>query len=212
MNDSNLVLCPKGHYYDASKNATCPYCASMGTPADATVYEGVMKGALSDEGKNKTLPETKPEGADGKTLTDIVKEGKSTVWDDGDTTIPVGVLEGGREPVVGWLVALNGGSKGISFPLKANRNFIGRGQKSDVALTDDVSVSRNKHAVVIYEPHERCFIAQPGESKELYYLNGKVVLNNETLKAYDVLEIGKTRLVFVPLCGSQFSWEDQNWY
>ena len=53
-----------------------------------------------------------------------------------------------------------------------------------------------KHAIIIYEPHERTFIAQPGESSELYYLNGKVVLNNEILKSHDVLEIGSAKLLF----------------
>ena len=42
----------------------------------------------------------------------------------------------------------------------------------------------------------------------MYYLHGKVVLNNEILKSHDVLEIGNTKLLFVPLCGESFSWED----
>ena len=77
-----------------------------------------------------------------------------------------------------------------------------------IPLSTDASVSREKHAIIIYEPHERTFIAQPGESSELYYLNGKVVLNNEILKSHNVLEIGNTKLLFVPLCGESFSWED----
>ena len=78
----------------------------------------------------------------------------------------------------------------------------------DVILGGDTSVSREKHAVVIYEPQGKIFIAQPGESRELFYLNGKVVLNNEMLNSNDVVAIGNTKLMLIPCCGEKFSWDD----
>ncbi len=114
----------------------------------------------------------------------------------------------GTEPVVGWLVAIEGSYFGESFRLKTGRNFVGRSPEMDVQLSLDNSVSRQKHAIIIYEPKARKFIAQPGDSRELFYLNDEVVLNNMVMKAYDVLTIGETRLLLAPLCGEQFSWEE----
>ena len=78
----------------------------------------------------------------------------------------------------------------------------------DVCLIGDLSVSRERHAIVIYEPKTKIFIAQAGDSHELFYLNDKVVLNNEALSAYDVLTVGNEKLIFIPLCGEKFCWED----
>ena len=78
----------------------------------------------------------------------------------------------------------------------------------DIVLASDKTVSRKRHAIVLYDPHSRIFVAQPGESRELFYINDKVVLRNEQLNIYDKLLIGKTELVFFPLCGEKFAWED----
>lgn len=110
--------------------------------------------------------------------------------------------------MVGWLTCTEGEYYGQSFTLKSGRNFIGRNPGMDVVLSGDLSVSRDRHAVVIYEPKTKIFIAQPGDSHELFYLNDKVVLNNEVLSPYDVLTIGNEKLLFIPLCGEKFCWED----
>jgi hypothetical protein len=114
----------------------------------------------------------------------------------------------GTEPVVGWLVCISGDYYGRSFELKSGRNFIGRSAMNDISLSSDVRVSRERHAIIIYEPVEKCFIAQAGESRELCYLNGKVVLSNSPMKAYDILTVGNEKLMFIPFCGSEFCWED----
>ena len=113
------------------------------------------------------------------------------------------------EPVVGWLVCIKGDAFGKSFTLKSGKNFIGRDRKMDVALTGDKSVSRQCHAIILYDPKSKMFLVQPGTSRELFYLNDKVVLGVEAVQSNDILSIGKTDLMFIPLCGSQFCWEDQ---
>lgn len=76
----------------------------------------------------------------------------------------------------------------------------------DVALTKDGTVSRNKHAIILYEPKANIFIVQPGEAKELFYLNGQVVLQAQQINPYDVIALGKTKLLFIPLCSDKFTW------
>lgn len=111
-------------------------------------------------------------------------------------------------PCTGWLVAVNGSHVGQDFRLKAGKNFIGRDLSMDIALDGDRSVSRNKHAILVYEPKQHLYMIQPGESSELVYLNNEVVLNPTGIKAYDTITVGEINLLFIPLCGSKFNWND----
>ncbi|SEF58318.1 FHA domain-containing protein [Eubacterium ruminantium] len=124
----------------------------------------------------------------------------------------VGSKSGGVQinPVVGWLVVTEGEEKGLSKNLVVGKNFIGRDTSMDVVIKGDNSVSRIKHAIVLFEPNSRKFIAMPGDAHELFYVNGDVVLNSIELKAYDVLKLGKTELVFMPFCGENFTWVNED--
>lgn len=114
----------------------------------------------------------------------------------------------GIEPVVGWLVCIKGAYRGQSFKLKSGRNFIGRASNMDIVLAADQSVSRLRHAAVIYDPRSRSFIVAAGDARELCYLNGTLVVTSNLLKIHDVLSCGNTDLMLIPLCDEHFSWED----
>ncbi len=233
----NLKRCDKGHFYDVDKYPTCPHCAGGSgvdedmkkTEAygdDATVgynvpdNQGATLGStVAFNGSNMgiSLQETIMTGKatkanDLESFIQHVKENPTTPADDVEEeigkTIRHSSLDGNVEPVVGWLVCLNGQDVGKSFVLKSGRNFIGRGSKMDVVIDGDMSISREKHAIILYEPKKRVFLAQPGESKELFYVNDEVVLNVTALAPYDKLLIGKTELYFIPFCGEVFAWED----
>ena len=109
-------------------------------------------------------------------------------------------------PCVGWLVALGGAHIGTDFRLKVGKNFVGRSPQMDVALTEDKSVSRDKHAIVVYEPKEHLYLVQPGEASTLVYRNEQVVLSPVKLEAYDVITVGDVNLLFIPLCNKEFNW------
>lgn len=111
------------------------------------------------------------------------------------------------EPIVGWLVCIEGPSKGRSYNVYCGKNYIGRSNEMDICLAEDKTVSRSRHATVIYEPKARIFFATSGDSHELFYLNDQVVLSNVQLNDRDVLTIGKTSLVFVPFCDQRYGWE-----
>lgn len=119
------------------------------------------------------------------------------------------LFSAGVQPVVGWLVVLTGKMRGDSINIHTGRSFIGRGKSNDIVIDGDKSISREKHAVVVFEPKNQTFLLQPGSSRELFYLNGDVVLDTKELEAYDRIEIGKTKLLFIPLCGEKFSWDEE---
>lgn len=115
---------------------------------------------------------------------------------------------GAVEPVTGWLVCIKGESVGISYNLKAGKNTIGRSIEMNVALTEEISVSREKHAIIIFDPKNSKFYIQAGETDNLSYLNDEILMTVSELKAYDKIQLGAAEFIFVPFCSEKFSWND----
>ena len=209
----NLVRCEKGHFYDGDKFKTCPHCTADEDDRSVTIaaQEVQDKSLTQPQDEGKTMGSTAL-GTEKMSIQEAVSTVSTTTFVSGDDDMvkTTGIYSGtiGTEPVVGWLVAVNGVHFGQCFELKAGRNFIGRAREMDIRLEGDDSISRNKHAVVVYEPKSKIFIAQPGESRELFYVNDKVVLNNEQIHKNDILLLGKTKLMLIPCCDEQFCWED----
>lgn len=112
------------------------------------------------------------------------------------------------EPVVGWLVCTKGAHFGEAFFIYSGKNSIGRNTENRIAITEDNSISRSKHALIVYEPKKRNFFIQPGDSSGLTYLNDEYITESHMLTAKDVIELGDSSFIFVPLCGQDFSWEE----
>lgn len=201
-----LVKCPNGHYYDASRfGNNCPHCGMSGgvsTSADQTTVPLNLPDA--PQASNMTTePLTVPQPAAAPAVSQSEK--------DDDRTLPVtaDMLDGMVEktaPVVGWLVCTEGVNKGVDYRLHQGRNFVGRSPEMDVCIQNDNTVSRSSHAIVVYDPRSNVYLAQPGSSKELFYVNDKLVLNPVELQTMDLLSIGDTKLMFIPLCGEKFHW------
>lgn len=143
----------------------------------------------------------------GRTLADAVEatESKKT------TALPrtTAYYDIGKvDPPVGWLVCIRGIYTGRAFECKAGRNRIGRNLDMDICLSEDLSISRDVHAAIIYEPKNRIFYLQAGTSSGLTYRNGSLIFDHEELHAYDKVELGKTEFTFFPLCGEKFTWDD----
>ncbi len=227
----NLLKCNKGHFYDGDKFASCPFCAGS-QPSGDSVTVSLPSGGSNDvtmampaassepvtvasyNVPNEPVTQKSAAATPAVTFADAMQNAQnySAMPDDDNRTVSYysqkitqPVLQ---EPVVGWLVCTEGKYFGQSFNLKSGRNFIGRSASMDVCLDGENSVSRDRHAVIIYEPRERMFIAQPGDSRELFYINDDVVLDNVVLKPYDVISLGKVNLMIIPCCTKEFAWED----
>ena len=111
------------------------------------------------------------------------------------------------DPIVGWLVCVQGRRYGECFTIGAGKNSIGRGADNRISIAGDAQVSRSQHAYIIYEPRSRKFYLQPGNSSGLTYLNQQLVLLPELLKERDEIGLNESRFLFIPLCNESFSWE-----
>ena len=127
---------------------------------------------------------------------------------DDDLTVAVGGDDDGFRPIAGWLVCVDGPMKGQDYRFYAENNFIGRDKNSDICLAKDESISRQKHATISYDGRSGKYYYTPGTGRNLDSINGKTILNTVELHSKDVLEVGKTKLIFIALCGEKFSWKD----
>ena len=118
------------------------------------------------------------------------------------------VSKGSSEPIVGWLVCIKGIHLGDAFIIYSGKNSIGRSDDNRIVITGDNSISRSKHAFIVYEPKKRNFYLQPGDSSGLTYLNEEYITESKLLSSKDVIELGESKFIFIPLCGQDFSWEE----
>lgn len=194
----DMKRCNKGHFFDGEKYQSCPYCQPSGEAASPTAPV-TIPGTGTGKG-NAGIP--KPINVDPIPPTQPSPNGAGGVT--------IGIYKHKNvSPVVGWFVCIKGEHKGEDFTLRTGKNFIGRSREMDVVLSKDEAVSRNKHAIVLYDPKSNMFIAQPGESRELTYLNDAVLLNPQELHKNDVLTVGRSELMFIPFCSDTFKWEDE---
>lgn len=195
----NMTRCSKGHFYDKDQYKTCPHCANS---RDGGVTQPITTPNPPQKPNMVTCPNGHTYNADMYSSCPECKKNQSA------DNIPT-VAKYKKEPVAGWVVAIKGPHKGKDFVIKSGRNFIGRSDMMDICLGLDSSVSRNKHAVLVFEPRSCRFIVQPSESHELVYLNGDVLLESKDLKTGDIISLGNTDLMFVPFCSENFNWENQ---
>lgn len=204
--------CEKGHFYDADRFASCPHCANMaggmpqGNPTVTKTLDDQVTVTLGKPVQSEQMPQM-AQAVPAPQVVEVAAEIRAVTPFD-DEPVTQGFFKKDSDPVVGWLVCTKGVHKGEDFRLRAGRNFIGRGQNMDIKLTGENTVSRDKHAIVLYEPNQRIFLAQMGESHELVYLNGNLLMSNAQMKAYDRLQLGDAEMMLIPCCGETFDWQE----
>ena len=217
--------CEFGHYYDPSKYDRCPHCfaRSSGVEAEYTVAkrpvdERVMQAYDLDD---YDAPAPSPRAAAAAPVAPAAQAAPAAPqpaerpaapapMPEAEDSVTVARLarDTGINPPVGWLVQITGANKGKAYEVHAERNTIGRSSAMDICLKGDLGVSRDTNGVLSYNPRNRSFHLIPGEGKAILYVNGQELLSPQELNAYDCIEISETALLFVPLCGERFAWED----
>ena len=203
-----LTECANGHLYDTDQYASCPYCQGG---INRVEFGG------GDSGIGKTVGIGTPGGAP------ITSEVGATVAPAGyapkkpasaapaeDTGKTVAVLQKSLsiEPVVGWLVCIEGKEKGKDFRIEAKNNSIGRSEKMDITIKGDDTISRENHARLAYDVKHNAFHLIPAESTNSIYINDDPVYVPTKLNFYDLIELGESKFLFVPFCTERFNWQD----
>ena len=186
-----MAQCPNGHYYNAALHASCPECSGKVGPTEP------VSGAYQTNRSGASYGETVP-----------VSDNRAGSIDPFEPThIGPDSVEGKPEPVVGWLVCVEGKSRGVDYRIHAGYNYIGR-ELGDIHIRGDNQISRQNHAMVAYDSSERVYYVGPSAGRNLIKVNGKAVIGAVEIHSYDIISIGSTKLLFIALCGEHFGWEE----
>lgn len=163
---------------------------------------------VSDPGINATTPVDPAYNFDAPLngIGDVMVDN----YNDATKPVSVGGVEG-FSPVVGWLVCVEGPAEGTDYRIRAGYNYIGRGENMDICILGDNNIGRERHAMIAYDPQEKIYFFGPADGRSIVRKNDKMVMVPTELAAYDVVRIGSTKLMFVPLCGEHFNWKDEQY-
>ena len=223
------VTCPNGHHYDSAQYSACPVCgASAGgfphtEPVNGGGFTPTKDPYIPDQGGDPrynnggaTEPVPGPDpGYDYDQHTGAVTQPADNMRHrDGNYSYQVKTQIGGDmaagsqvEPVVGWLVCIDGPVRGVDYRIHAGYNYIGR-DYGDIHIKGDRQISRENHAMIASDNTDNIFFVGPAAGRNLIKVNGRTVINAIELSRGDVVSIGTTKLIFIPLCGDDFSWTE----
>lgn len=228
------IECGRGHLYDPTVHPVCPYCNGgqkitvasagrtaplSGTPVTAAQKTAPLSGTsvtapqrtaplsgISVTAPQKTAP---PRGYGAPPPEPVQSPPPPPGISVTAANKTVGMMQSqmGFDPVVGWLACVAGPSKGKSYTVRGGINSIGRSERMDIVVTGDLKISAENHAKISYSEKHNRFNLLPGEGRNIVYLNDEEVFTPMPLQAYDIIDFGETKLLFVPLCGERFTWK-----
>lgn len=178
--DNNMIRCKADeHYFDSAKYAKCPYCSPNECDDTITVAKAVAK------------PDVKSAYGDD--------EQTRAYW--------ANKKDLDRSPILGWLVIMDGKGLGQDFGIRKSLSSLGRDEDNDVIIDNlDETISRKRHCLIEYDVKNNTFYIERGENNT--YLNEeRVGREGRELKGGDMIEIGETKMQFVPFCKDEFSWK-----
>jgi hypothetical protein len=209
--------CDNGHFIDESWDL-CPYCpqddaepeipvvrprAVDPSPATRGGAAGFSQpnpnGGPNPDGGPKPAAPLSPRAISGAML--------AVQPPPMERTVAAAALNASKRYVVGWLVGLNGGSRGESYPVRMGRNVIGRDKRSDIVIQDEQASAH--HADLVFRPEERRFILMDHNSTNGTYVNELEIEPRRDLSPKDVIRIGAQKFLFTPLCHDGFFWDDE---
>ena len=200
--------CSAGHVYDADQFASCPYCnrntraiqfGATATPAGYGATTAPAGYGTAHAGRDDTIGRT--------VMPEAIRRRMEQERDQ--RTVGEFKRKLGYEPVVGWLVCVEGPEVGKDYRLFGRINSIGRAEGNDVVLAQEHTVSQKNHVRLAYDAKHNNFQLIPGEGTNVTYLNDEPLYVPQKLNAYDVLEMGDTKLMFIPLCNERFHWPEK---
>ena len=200
--------CSAGHGYDADQFPSCPYCnrntraIQFGATAAPAGY-----GATTAPAGYGAAPAERDDTIGQTVMPEAIRRRMEQERDN--RTVGEFKRKLGYEPVVGWLVCVEGPEVGKDYRLFGRINSIGRAEGNDVVLAQEHTVSQKNHVRLAYDAKHNNFQLIPGEGTNVTYLNDEPLYVPQKLNAYDVLEMGDTKLIFVPLCSERFHWPEK---
>lgn len=207
----DLKKCKIGHFYDGDKYPECPHCKNNVAERTSKTFE-----------KKKTMEEKRTTSVT-QALGDIDEKRQEREEKQVDSRRPIDedcgngheqaevkqvkkpVRRNDLGPVVGWLVGITGEEYGHSYELYATSNTIGTAEDNVVGI-EDAALCNSCHCVICFDSNSLNFFVDYENSGGKIKINNYRVNENVYINYMDVLEIGGSTYVLIPLCKDGFSW------
>jgi hypothetical protein len=206
---SQVTKCDEGHFYDKSLNTQCPHCGIGPLGKTKKFGEEEVEPTVKYRAGAEEDEKTRMYGSGGQPPKPHNQRGTQAGSSSGQNSdITVGMWSiAGIDPVVGWLVCHEGANQGRDYRVRSGYNTIGRDTSSQICIAGDDTIARIEHARIFFDRKTTSFHLIAGSGRSGAYVNDQVVLQSAELKPFDILEIGSTKLIFVPFCGDKFRWD-----
>ena len=233
---NDLAKCAKDHYFNAAVHSVCPICGGPAVaPGGAGGFIPTEKpdmGGAPAGNVGGFIPTEAPQGNVGSFIPTEAPPGAGAAgysaapgatvpadsWSapggavnpfSSPTVIGGDITAAGQvDPVVGWVVCVDGPLRGTDWRIHVGYNYIGR-ETGDIHIQGDSQISREKHAMVAYHNKNRTYYVGPAEGRNIIELNGEPVFNATKLSRHDIITVGTTKLMFIPLCDETFAWDQE---
>ncbi len=136
----------------------------------------------------------------------ILVKDEEQIIDEEDAIKTLAYIEENIEPVVAWLVCIEGSEKGKDYKLKDGRNFVGSNFDMDICILGDEKIAKDNHFSISYNSKQRVFVISPGITGNIVYVDKKALYETKVLENFSLVEVSNTKLVFIQFCGDNFSW------
>lgn len=186
--------CPNGHHYDSSiYGDNCPFCPSshVGSTSinDFSGHTSVNGGfATANTAATMQVKVPSQEESGGAT---VIRHANPT----GGTELNAG---GGNRKLVAILATYSHNPLGEIFKVYEGRNIVGRSSDCDITISGDSNVS-GKHLLILYREVEKKFWIEDQNSSNGTFVNGVFTGDKTQVNANDVITIGNTQLIFMPI-------------
>lgn len=194
----NLTRCKRGHYYDGDKYVNCPHCARKDIAAKNTIR-------MSESVDSAETEQRRDPKETGKALKDAVLDAMEKKKESEVKQKSVRNIEKGQTFPVGVLVAIGGSFTGKIYVLETGYNYIGF--KDNVIETAKEAETLQECLMVIsYHEEKNMFILKPFDTEYPVQVGRMVLKDNLMLRSYDKIVMKEETMMFVPICGSHFTW------
>lgn len=174
----NMQMCKNGHFYNADEETECPHCGKDAEEGNRFPQTGIITDFPSVGCSMKQM--------------DQREKKKPTGWN----------------PVLGWLVCVQGEKLGKDFRLTQAVNYVGCAASNDVCLGFDKEIAENTILTIDYEKQRRVFRLNVEQSQNPVFVNDILVYSQLDLRDKDIISLGTTRLKLICFCDASFAWEN----
>lgn len=208
------MICQQHGFFD-NVHQRCPKCYPVssklysGDPIPESPAPGTMPGTASPSGSP-----FQPVGTSKNTT--VVRWNKKTDRSSSNAPSVNGAPQEEMDPVVGWLVAVDGPAKGRDFRVYNGNNSLGRSEACRIYVQDDPEISAKQatHITITYDHKENRYYIVPNPLVRSLVRTQKSPLDPEelllvptVLEPHHIIYVGGSKLMFVPFCNEVFRWD-----